>query len=72
MLEYKAKKYGKTFIRVDPKYTSQTCSECGYKHKDNRKTQSEFICMECGHSENADTNAAKNILEKAKKTIQNT
>ncbi|MHB1287305.1 MAG: zinc ribbon domain-containing protein, partial [Leptospirales bacterium] len=29
---------------------------------DNRKTQEAFVCVVCGHAENADVNAAKNIL----------
>ena len=47
--------------KVNPAYTSQTCSQCGYKDKQNRKTQSEIICLECGFKLNADTNAAMNI-----------
>jgi len=48
--------------KVDPKYTSQTCSRCGAVDKASRKTQSEFKCTACGHEENADVNAALNIL----------
>jgi transposase len=29
---------------------------------ENRKSQAKFECISCGHAENADTNAAKNIL----------
>jgi putative transposase len=47
--------------RVNPAYTSQTCSECGCTHKSNRESQATFVCGACGHSENADVNAAKNI-----------
>jgi putative transposase len=64
ILKYKAEEYGKRFIQVDPKYTSQTCSKCGYIDKNNRLSQSEFVCLKCGHTENADFNAAKNILKK--------
>lgn len=56
MLEYKT-----NLKRVDPKYTSQTCSKCGCVSKKNRKSQSKFECIECGHSQNADINASKNI-----------
>lgn len=49
---------------VNPAYTSQTCSKCGHTHKNNRPTQSIFECISCGHEENADLNAAKNILNK--------
>ena len=37
------------------------CNECGVIAKDNRKTQSAFICITCGHKDNADVNASKNI-----------
>jgi IS605 OrfB family transposase len=47
--------------RVNPAYTSQACSECGYRHKSNRENQATFLCDACGHYENADVNAAKNI-----------
>ncbi len=60
-IQYKAQMAGVPVSFVDPKYTSQQCSECGFISKGNRKNQSEFVCLECGHSENADVNAAKNI-----------
>ena len=56
-LEYKCGR----LIEVHPAYTSQTCSECGHAHKENRKTQSRFQCVCCGFVSNADTNAAVNI-----------
>lgn len=40
--------------------SSRACSECGYCDKANRKKQSEFKCLKCGHEENADIQAAKN------------
>ena len=61
-LSYKAAEAGRNFIAVDPKYTSQTCSECGFKHSDNRKTQADFECLSCGYKDNADHNGAVNIL----------
>ena len=62
MLQYKAK----IFKAVNPAYTSQTCSKCGHVCKDNRKSQAIFDCQSCGHFENADVNAAKNILAMGK------
>jgi len=59
LLEYKT---NHNLIKVDPKYTSQTCSRCGYVDKNNRITQSRFVCKSCGFTINADVNAAKNIL----------
>jgi putative transposase len=64
-LEYKCKEAGKTLIKVNPAYTSQTCRNCGSVARENRKSQSEFHCLSCGHKANADINAAKNILSKA-------
>ena len=46
---------------VHPAYTSQTCHQCGHVDKDNRK-QSDFKCTACGHTDDADVNAALNIL----------
>ena len=58
MLSYKTK-----VVKVSPAYTSQTCSCCGHVAKENRKSQGKFKCVSCGHTENADFNAAKNILK---------
>jgi putative transposase len=59
MLEYKT-----TVVKINPKYTSQTCNECGSKDALSRISQSQFKCTNCGHEANADVNAAKNILGK--------
>jgi len=61
-LEYKQQWRGGWVIAVAPQNTSQTCPACGYVAKENRKTQAQFECVECGYSENADLNAARNIL----------
>ena len=61
-LAYKAESAGRQFISVNPRYTSQECSECGFPSPENRKTQAEFLCLSCGHQDNADHNAAVNIL----------
>ncbi|GAA1572379.1 transposase [Kribbella karoonensis] len=47
--------------KVDPAYTSQTCSLCGSCASENRESQSIFRCRACGHESNADVNAAINI-----------
>ena len=64
-LVYKSDWHGRTFVAVDSKYTSQTCSECGHKEKENRYSQAKFVCLLCGVEQNADVNAAKNILARA-------
>jgi len=62
ILEYKMLWSGGEVAYVDARYTSQKCSECGYTSKKNRKTQAQFRCLKCGHEEDADLNASKNIL----------
>lgn len=62
-ITYKAEEKGIEVLKIDPRYTSQRCSECGYIAKSNRKGQPRFVCGECGYEENADYNAARNIAE---------
>lgn len=61
MLEYKMAWRGGQVISVPAAYTSLKCSACGHIAKENRKNQADFQCVACGHQENADVNAAKNI-----------
>ena len=61
-LTYKVEWRGGQVILVNPAYTSRTCRCCGHEAAENRKTQSVFSCVACGHTENADVHAAKNIL----------
>jgi transposase len=42
-------------------YTSQRCSACGTVDAEARESQAVFACRSCGHAENADVNAARNI-----------
>lgn len=62
LLQYKFDWLGGELIVVDPKYTSQKCSRCCHTAKENRNSQSQFVCVVCGYAENADLNAAHNIL----------
>lgn len=64
-LTYKAILAGVDLRIVDPRGTSRTCNSCGFEAKVNRKSQSEFVCGQCGHATNADVNAAKNIRSRA-------
>ena len=57
MLEYKT-----NVVAINPKFTSQTCNDCGTKDAKSRISQSKFVCTNCGIESNADINAAKNIL----------
>jgi transposase len=47
--------------RINPPYTSQTCSGCRYRDPESRESQSRFRCRACGLTVHADVNAAKNI-----------
>jgi putative transposase len=62
ILAYKLAANGGKLRKVNPAYTSQTCSECGTVDKASRESQAVFNCGHCGHAANADTNAALNIL----------
>lgn len=57
---YKAEELGKNTMKINPKYTSQTCSECGHRERLNRKG-SQFKCRSCGFELHSDLNAARNI-----------
>jgi putative transposase len=61
-LEYKQQWLGGQVIAIPPAYTSQKCACCGHTVKENRRTQSEFECLACGYTANADINGARNIL----------
>lgn len=62
MLEYKLKRKHGKLVKVDPKFTSQKCCECGHIDKNSRQNQEDFLCTNCGAHKNADINAAINIL----------
>jgi putative transposase len=62
MLEYKARKHGRTFARIgrfEP--TSQTCSACGVKDGPKPLSVREWTCGGCGSVHDRDVNAARNI-----------
>ncbi len=62
-LDYKTRWYGRQFVKVDPKHTSQTCSGCGVVASENRQDKI-YNCGSCGLRMDADTNAAVNILRR--------
>jgi putative transposase len=64
LLSNKLNDRGGKLVMIDPAYTSQQCSACGHISSDNRVSQASFKCVECGHTANADHNAAINILNK--------
>jgi len=60
---YKAVMAGARVVRVDPSYTTQDCSVCGFRVP---KTLAERLheCPECGAVMDRDYNASVNILQK--------
>ena len=55
-LEQLSESKGFTIKKVDPTYTSQTCSKCGNIHKESRKGEI-YECVNCGMKLDADYNA---------------
>ncbi|MCO5998348.1 RNA-guided endonuclease InsQ/TnpB family protein [Actinoallomurus rhizosphaericola] len=47
--------------KINPAYTSQICHACGHRAAESRESQAVFRCRTCGHVDDADVNAAKNI-----------
>ncbi|MGB7892353.1 MAG: transposase, partial [Microcoleus sp.] len=68
-LEYLAVKSGKKLYRVNPRHTSQTCSKCKHIDKDSRNGE-KFICTNCGHIDDANLQAARNVKVKAIETYK--
>ena len=62
-LENICEEQGISLVKVSPAYTSQRCSACGATFEKSRNGE-KFICVVCGHSEDADLNASKNILHR--------
>lgn len=63
-LAYKCESAGILLLVIDPRNTSRTCPACGHCAKENRRSQSEFLCKECGFQANADYVGSVNIRRK--------
>jgi putative transposase len=62
-LEYKARWYGRTLVKIDRWYpSSKTCSACGYLLEALTLDVREWVCPACGVRHDRDRNAAQNIL----------
>ena len=60
-LSYKAESAGRKLVKVNPAYTSQTCSKCGHRQKMPLDVRV-FHCPCCDLSIDRDLNASLNIL----------
>ena len=62
VLAWQARKAGHEVVRLNPRYTTQTCSGCGAKTKHRLGLADRtFVCSECGLVEDRDRNAARNL-----------
>ncbi|WP_369408766.1 zinc ribbon domain-containing protein [Herbidospora mongoliensis] len=50
-------------VKINPRFTSQTCNSCKSIARRSRKSQALLQCVTCGHRVNADVNAARNIRD---------
>jgi IS605 OrfB family transposase len=64
-LDYKCAAAGVPFVAVDARNTSRTCPACGSVDKRNRRSQSEFRCIQCALEGHADVFAALEIARRA-------
>ncbi len=63
-----AAKLGLLVAEVDPKFSSQQCSCCGYISPLNRDKE-KFLCEECGYFSDADIQASSNLLNRGLKIL---
>jgi putative transposase len=63
--KYKAHRKGFAVYKINPKNTSRECANCGFTLEANRRSQKEFRCVSCGHTDNADHNASLVIKKRA-------
>ena len=70
-LSYKAENAGRQVVKVNPAYTSQDCTKCGYREV---KKLSDRIhhCSSCGFETDRDHNASLNILALGLQSIGST
>lgn len=70
MLEYKAKWYGKTLVKIGRFYpSSKTCHHCGHVKEELSLADRYYTCPNCGELIDRDLNAAKNILDEGLRNI---
>ena len=70
-VEYFGKVFGVITVAVLPHYTSQNCSTCGEVVKKSLSVRT-HVCHKCGHTQDRDWNAARNILELGLRTVGHT
>lgn len=61
-LTYKCEWYGKQLVTVNPRKTSQICSDCSYDDGKHTLDIRQWTCPNCHAEHDRDINAARNIL----------
>jgi putative transposase len=70
-LGYKTRRSGGALVAVSAPGSSQTCTACGVRDPESRQGCGRlFACVHCGHTDHADRNAARTILDRALSTDQ--
>lgn len=69
MVEHIGRNYDIALSTVHSSYTSKMCPVCGCIEDENRPSQEEFSCINCGHEDNADHNAAVNIENRVSEAV---
>ncbi len=65
-LGYKTQRYGGVLVAAPAHGSSQTCSKCHVRDPESREGCGRlFACVACGHTEHADRNASRAILDRA-------
>jgi putative transposase len=69
ILAYKMEERGGQVVSVPARFTSQTCAACGVVDARSRESQARFVCVSCGHTDHAETNAAIVIKRRANSAL---
>ena len=64
--------YKTNLTKVDAKYSSQECNNCGHISKENRPNQETFKCVKCSHKGNADFEASLTVLKRGQSLVGRT
>ncbi len=66
--KHQAAKLGNLVIEVNPRGSSQECHKCGFISAKNRDSE-KFVCENCGHHEDADTQAGCVLAQRGKEKL---
>ncbi|WP_416970532.1 RNA-guided endonuclease InsQ/TnpB family protein [Streptomyces sp. 4F14] len=70
MLEYKAARHGRTFVKVGRAFpSSQVCSACGFRDGPKPLHVREWTCGACGTVHDRDHNAGRNVLFEGRRIV---